>query len=378
MLDLEFTPEQDMLRETVRKVCATASPLSVVRELEDDPVGYSTDLWKQMAELDLIGLLLPEEHGGSAMSALEGVVLYEELGRALAPTPHFVSAVLCGGALATAGSPEQQAQWLAPIAGGEAIVTPVWFEPENSCGPTGIEMRAVPDGHGFRLTGTKRHVAFASSATAFVVLARTGDAPHDVDLFLVGPASDGVTLHQQLTVGSDTQFQVTFDGVRVGAEARIGAPGSGWATWDSVMHDGCILLAAQATGGAQQALDITVQYAKDREQFDKPLGAFQAIAHYLADAVTAVDGGTTLVHEAAWARSEGRPVDQLAPMAKLFACRTYRDVTAMAQQVFGGIGFTVDFDIQLYFRRAKQLQVSWWDTRYLEELVAAAVLDGRA
>ncbi len=378
MLDLEFSPEQDMLRETVRKVCATHSPLSVVRELEDDPVGYATDLWTQMAELDLIGLLLPEAHGGSGMTALEGVVLYEELGRALAPTPHFASAVLCGTALARSGSAEQQDQWLERIATGEAIATPAWFEPENSCGPTGIMMRAEPDGAGYRLTGTKRHVPFASSANAFVVLARTGDAPADVDLFLVGPASDGVSLHQQMTVASDTQFQVTFDAVRVGEDARIGGPRSGWGTWDSVMHDGCILLAAQAMGGAQQALDITVQYAKDREQFDKPLGAFQAIAHYLSDAVTAVDGGTTLVHEAAWARAEGRPVDRLAPMAKLFACRTYRDVTAMAQQVFGGIGFTVDFDIQLYFRRAKALQVSWWDTRYLEELVASAVLDGRA
>ena len=375
MLDLEFSPEQDMLRETVRKVCATASPLSVVRELEDDPVGYSTDLWKQMAELDLVGLLLPEEHGGSGMSALEGVVLYEELGRALAPTPHFASAVLCGGALARAGAAEQQARWLGPIARGEAIVTPVWFEPENSCGPTGIEMRAEPDGGGFRLTGTKRHVPFASSATAMVVLARTGDGPQDVDLFLVDPASDGVTLRQQFTVASDTQYEVTFDNVRIGPDARVGAASSGWATWDAVMHDGCILLGAQAMGGAQQALDITVQYAKDREQFEKPLGAFQAIAHYLSDAVTAVDGGTTLVHEAAWARAEGRSVETLAPMAKLFACGTYRDVTAMAQQVFGGIGFTVDFDIQLYFRRAKQLQVSWWDTRYLEELVASAVLD---
>jgi alkylation response protein AidB-like acyl-CoA dehydrogenase len=378
VLDLEFSPEQDMLRETVRKVCATHSPLSVVRELEDDPVGYATDLWKQMAELDLIGLLLPESHGGSGMTALEGVVLYEELGRALAPTPHFASAVLCGTALARSGSAEQQAQWLEPIATGEAIVTPAWFEPENSGGPTGIMMRAEPDGAAYRLTGTKRHVPFASSANAFVVLARTGDAPTDVDLFLVGPGSDGVSLHQQMTVASDTQFQVTFDSVRVGEDARIGGPRSGWGTWDSVMHDGCILLAAQAMGGAQQALDITVQYAKDREQFDKPLGAFQAIAHYLSDAVTAVDGGITLVHEAAWARAEGRPVDRLAPMAKLFACRTYRDVTAMAQQVFGGIGFTLDFDIQLYFRRAKALQVSWWDTRYLEELVAAAVLDGRA
>ena len=375
MLDLEFSPEQDMLRETVRKVCATASPLSVVRELEDDPVGYSTDLWKQMAELDLIGLLLPEEHGGSGMSALEGVVLYEELGRALAPSPHFASAVLCGGAIARAGSAEQQERWLGPIARGEAIVTPVWFEPENSCGPTGIEMRAEPDGDGLRLTGTKRHVPFASSATAMVVLARTGNGAPDVDLFLVDPASAGVTLRQQFTVASDTQYEVTFDNVRVGPDARIGAASSGWATWDAVMHDGCILLGAQAMGGAQQALDITVQYAKDREQFEKPLGAFQAIAHYLADAVTAVDGGTTLVHEAAWARAEGRSVQTLAPMAKLFACRTYRDVTAMAQQVFGGIGFTVDFDIQLYFRRAKQLQVSWWDTRYLEELVASAVLD---
>jgi alkylation response protein AidB-like acyl-CoA dehydrogenase len=378
LLDLEFSPEQDMLRETVRKVCATYSPLSVVRDLEDDPVGYSPELWKQMAELDLIGLLLPEEHGGSAMSALEGVVLYEELGRALAPTPHFASAVLCGAALARAGSTEQRAQWLGPIACGEAIVTPAWFEPENSCGPTGVQMWAEPDGAGYRLTGTKRHVPFASSAAALVVLARTGEGPEDVDLFLVETGADGVTLHQQMTVASDTQFQVTLDAVAVSDEQRIGARGSGWGTWDSVMHDGCILLGAQAMGGAHQALDITVQYAKDREQFDKPLGAFQAIAHYLADAVTAVDGGTSLVHEAAWASAAGRPVATLAPMAKLFAGGTYRDVTAMAQQVFGGIGFTVDFDIQLYFRRAKQLQISWWDTRYLEELVARAVLDGRA
>ena len=141
------------------------------------------------------------------------------------------------------------------------------------------------------------------------------------------------------------------------------------------MHDGLILLAAQAVGGARYALDITVQYAKDRHQFDKPLGAFQALAHNLADAVTTVDGAETLVWEAAWARDAGKPVTRLAPMAKLFATQTFRDVTAMAQQLFGGVGFTVDYDIQLYFRRAKQLQLSWWDTRYLEELIAADVLD---
>src|ERR1019366_3544399 len=150
--------------------------------------------------------------------------------------------------------------------------------------------------------------------------------------------------------------------------------GSGWATWDTVMHDGIILAGAQAVGGARHALEITVQYAKDRQQFDKPLGAFPAIAHYLADGATSVDGAEVLVHEAAWARSEGRSVARLAPMAKLYACRTFRDVTATAQQIFGGIGFTVEFDIQLYFRRAQQLQISWGGTRDLE---AGVPLDGR-
>jgi alkylation response protein AidB-like acyl-CoA dehydrogenase len=375
MLDLQFSPEQEMLRETVRGVCASTSPLSVVRELEDDPVGYSPDLWKQLAHLDLIGLQIPEEFGGSGMSTLESVVLYEEFGRSLAPSPHFVSSILSGGALARSGSQEQKEAWLPRMVTGEAILTPAWLEPENGFGPKGIQVRAVADGDGFVLSGTKRHVAFAKAATALVVLARTGDAAEAVDLFVVDPATPGVTLTQQLSISSDTQYRVDLDRVRVTAADRLGAPGSGWSTWDSVMHDGIVLAAAQAVGGAQYAMDITVQYAKDRQQFDKPLGAFQALAHYLADATTAVDGAEVLVHEAAWARSEGRSVAKLAPMAKLFACQTFRDVTATAQQIFGGIGFTVEFDIQLYFRRAKQLQISWWDTRYLEELVAAAVLD---
>jgi alkylation response protein AidB-like acyl-CoA dehydrogenase len=375
MLDLKFSAEQEMLRETVRGVCATTSPLRVVREFEDDPIGYSPDLWKQLAHLDLIGLQLPEEYGGSGMTALEGVVVYEEFGRSLAPSPHFVSSVLSGGALARSGSDEMKSEWLPKMVGGEAILTPAWLEPENGFGPNGIQLRAVPDGDGFLLTGVKRHVGFARAASCLVVLARTGNGRDDVDLFLVDPNAEGVTLTQHLTIASDAQYRIDLDRVRVTAADRIGAPGTGWATWDAVMHDGIILAAAQAVGGSQYAMDITVQYAKDRHQFDKPLGAFQALAHYLADSTTAVDGAEVLVHEAAWAGSVDRDISKLAPMAKLFACNTYRQVTATAQQIFGGIGFTLEFDIQLYFRRAKQLQISWWDTRYLEELVAGAVLD---
>ena len=375
MLDLEFDQEQELLQQTVRDLLQRHCPPEVVRSMEDDPVGYPLELWSQLGQLDLIGLLLPEEYGGSGMSLIEGVALYEELGRALAPTPHFVSAVMAGGVVAASGSAEQKDRWLRSIATGEAILSPAWLEPENGFAPRGVEVRATAAGSGFSLSGLKRHVAFASSADRLVVLARIGDGEEDVDLFLVDPASPGVTLRQQLTIASDTQYEVAFSGVTLSEADRIGAAGTGWATWQSVLEPALVLLAAHAVGGARYALEITTQYAKDRQQFNKPLGAFQALAHYLADAVTALDGAEQLVHEAAWAGATGRSLSSLAPMAKLFACSTFRDITAMAQQIFGGIGFTLDFDIQLYFRRAKQQQLMWANDRTLEDSVAAALLD---
>jgi alkylation response protein AidB-like acyl-CoA dehydrogenase len=375
-MDLDFTEEQEMLRDMVRGMCAEYAPPEVVRKMEDDPIGYPSDFWKQLGELGLLGLTLPEKYDGGGQSALEGVIVYEEFGRALCPSPHFVSSVLGGGVLALAGSEQQKQTWLPKIASGEAILTPAWLEPKSGYGAKGVQLSAATDGDHYRLNGTKRHVPFASSANRLLVLARTGDGENDIDLLLVDPRSPDIELTQQLSLASDTQYRVDFKDARVPISDRIGGAQSGWTSWNEVMHDGIILLAAQAIGGAERALEMTVEYAKEREQFDKPLGAFQAIAHYLADAATEVDGGRTLVYEAAWARSTGRPVHRLAPMAKLFACDTFRSVTAMGEQVFGGVGFTLEYDIQLYFRRAKQLQLSWWDARYLEERVASAVLDG--
>jgi alkylation response protein AidB-like acyl-CoA dehydrogenase len=330
--------------------------------MEDDPVGYPAAFWQQLVDLDLVGLLLPESVGGSGMSMLEGVVVYEEFGRSLAPSPHFASAVLAGGALLAAGG---QDDLVTAIAAGDTIVVPAWLEPESGFSPLGVQVR----GEGDTISGTKWHVPFAAAADRFLVLARTGDDPADVGLFLVDNDAATVRLDQQKTIASDTQYAVTFAGAPASRVA-----GDAWELWERQMLDGIILLAAQAAGGADHALEITVQYAKDRFQFGKPLGAFQSIAHYLSDATTTVDGARTLVHEAAWARAEGRDISRLAPMAKLFACNTFRDVTAMAQQVWGGVGFTNEYDIQLYFRRAKQLQITWWDTRTLEEKVAATVL----
>lgn len=375
MLDLDFSPEQEMLRQTARDVLERHCPLTVVREMEDDPFGYPSALWTQLGELDLIGLMLPEEFGGSGMTLLESVALYEELGRALAPVPHFVSAVLTGGVLAAQGDDRQKEHWLRGIASGATVATVAWLEPENGFSARGVALRADTVDGVTRLNGTKRHVAFAAAADRLLVLARTGEEAEAIDLFLVDAEAPGITRRQQFSVASDTQYEVSFADVEVSEDDRIGPAGSGWTTWQAVLEGALVLLGAQAVGGARYALQITTQYAKDRQQFDKPLGAFQALAHNLADAVTALDGAEQLVHEAAWAGASGRSLTPLAPMAKLFACSTFRDITSMAQQIFGGIGFTLDFDIQLYFRRAKQQQLMWSNDRTLEDTVAAALLD---
>jgi len=376
MLNLDFTDEQDMLREMVRGICDRYSPLDEVRRLEDDPIGIASDLWGQMGELGITGLMLPESVGGTAMGTLEGVIVHEELGRSLAPVPHFVSCVLSASALWAGGNHDQHSELLTGISGGSSIVTPAWLEPGNGYGPRGVQVRAESSTNGgFQITGTKMHVYFAAAADHLIVLARTGHSDNAIDLFLVPTNSAGVHLTQKKSISSDTQYRVDFEGLTVPESARMGEAGTGWAIWDSAMATGAILAAAEAIGGATRALDLAVEYAKTREQFNKPLGAFQSISHYLADAKTRLDGATMLVYEAAWAADSGHDLDRLAPMAKLAACNAYRDITAMAQQIFGGIGFTVDFDIQLYFRRAKQLQLNWWDTRECETRVSAAVFD---
>jgi alkylation response protein AidB-like acyl-CoA dehydrogenase len=371
-MDLEFTDEQHLMRDMSRAMLAEHCPVDVVRAMEDDPKGYPEGLWKQISELGLAGIRIPEAYGGSGQSLLDASLVYEEFGRAMAPTPHFVSCILSAGVLLATGSEAQKDAWLERIANGAAILTPAWLEPERGYGPKGVALHATADGDGFVLSGVKRHVPFAAAADRMIVLAR---ADAGIDLFLVDPNAAGVTLLQQKSLASDCQYRVALDGVRVSADDRIGAPGSGWDTWSTVLHEGIILQAAEAIGGADRALEITVEYAKTRKQFDKPLGAFQSLAHYMADTSTRIDGGRTLVYQAAWNHAEGRSIAQLAPMAKLFACETYREGTRICEQIWGGVGFTIEYDIQLFFRRAKQMQLSWWDTPYLEELVASQVLD---
>jgi alkylation response protein AidB-like acyl-CoA dehydrogenase len=318
--------------------------------------------------MELLGLTIGEEYGGVGQGALETVILYEEFGRALLPSPHFVSCVLGAGLLRAAGSEAQRNDWLPKMTSGDAIVSVAWLEPERSATAAGIAMRA----DGGVLTGEKIMVPFAKAANGLIVLARTGDAADAVGLFLVDPAGPGVTLRRTTTLASDAVYQVTLDGAPA---APLGDPARGWAMFDDVMVDGLIALAALASGGAAAAHEMAVAYAKERVQFGKPIGSFQAIAHPLAETIAEIEGGRVLAHEAAWARANGKDARTIATMAKLVCCDVYKRTTKLGQQVFGGIGFTRDIDMQLYFRRAKQLELSWFDPRVLEERIAVAELD---
>ena len=375
-MDLNFSEEQVLLRDMVRNLCEEHSTTRIVRDLENDPIGVPAALWAQMKETGLLGMMLPESYGGIGLNMLDRAVIFEELGRALAPGPYFVSSVMSALAIEKAGSSAQKEALLRPIGSGDLIVTPAWLEPDNGFGAEGVQLRAQGTADGYRLSGVKRHVFHAKAAQKLLVLARTGDAPEAIDLLLVDTTAPGLRLEQQLSMASDTQYQVHFDNVEVPAANRLGASGSGWKTWEACMYEGLILLAAQAAVGAARALEITVEYSKGRVQFDKPIGSFQSLAHYMADAVAVLEGAKTLVLEAAWAQTQGRSIARLSPMAKLFACNSFRDVTATCEQIHGGYGFTLEYDIQLFFRRAKQLQLNWWDSRYLEQLIAAEVLDG--
>ncbi|MCB1615518.1 MAG: acyl-CoA/acyl-ACP dehydrogenase [Pseudomonadales bacterium] len=368
-MDLDFSEEQVMLRDTAKGICSEYVTSASIRELENDELGYSAPFWQQLAELGIAGLNVPEAYGGMQWGMLEAAVVYEEFGRSLASTPHFQSCVLSAKVLELAGSEAIKTQWLPAIAAGEAIITPAWTEAGGGFDAVGVQLSADKQGETYSLNGTKILVPFARAASRLLVLARNGDQMLGA---LVDPQADGVTLAYEKNHASQPVFQVDFKNVQVSA-ADVMADDF-WLHWDQAVNRSIVALAAQAIGGAEAIHAMTVDYAKQRVQFGKQIGAFQSIAHYLADLSVEIEGAKVLVYQAAWALDNNKPWQQLALMAKLQACDVFRKASATGVQVHGGYGFTLEGDPQLYFRRAKFQQVTYWDSAYLENRIADAVL----
>ncbi|MYE46313.1 MAG: acyl-CoA dehydrogenase [Chloroflexi bacterium] len=365
LVDLGLSETQELLKNAAREFLENECPETHVREMEEDDKGYSPELWAKMAEQGWQGLLIPEEYGGAGLDFLDLAVLLEEFGRALVPGP-FMSTVL-GGAipLIVAGSEAQKQEYLPKIASGEAIFTLALTEPSARFDEQGIEAEASVSGSEVTLNGTKLFVSDANVADYMVVAAKSSGG---TTLAVVPTNQPGVQIRQLLTIARDKQCEVVLDGA---TGELLGEEGAGWDLLQPVIQRYTVAEAAYLVGLAQMDFEIAVDYAKERVQFGRPIGSFQAIQHKCADMVTDVDGSRFIMYKAAWSVNTDQDDREMAVnMAKAWTSDATRRVVAHGQQIHGGIGFTKDYKIQLYYRRQKRAELAFGDTEHHRELVA--------
>ncbi|MEE8421313.1 MAG: acyl-CoA dehydrogenase family protein [Dehalococcoidia bacterium] len=364
-MDLGLNEQQELLKDAARDFLENECPETLVREMEEDEQGYSPELWGKMAEQGWQGLLIPEQYGGAGFDFLDLCVLLEEFGRALVPGP-YMSTVLGGAVpLLEAGSDDQKSEFLPRIASGDLIFTLALTEPSARFDEEGVQCEASVSGDEVTFNGTKLFVSDANVADYMVVAGRSSKG---VTLGIVPTDQDGVEVTQLVTIARDKQCEVKLNGA---TGQLLGTDGGGWESLGPVLQRYTVGECAYLVGLAQMDFEISVDYAKERVQFGRPIGSFQAIQHKCADMVTDVDGSRFIMYKAAWSVNSGQddaPID--VNMAKAWCSEATRRVVAHGQQIHGGIGFTKDYKIQLYFRRQKRAELAFGDADYHRELVA--------
>ena len=376
-MDFGFSEEQEMLRNSARDFLAKECPMTYVRQMMEDDRGFRDAQWRKMAELGWMGLVLPEEHGGAGFTFVDLVVVLEEMGRAVLPGPFFSTVVLGGVALAEGGSATQKEQYLPRLAAGELRVTLAQLEPNARWDADGVQLEARQAGGGYALSGTKLFVPEAHTADLLVVAGRApgSKGAEGVTLFLVDARAPGVTTTLLKTMDQTRKLcEVVLHDVSVPAEHVLGAPGQGWKLLDRVVDRGKVGLCAEMCGGAQKVLEMSVEYAKVREQFGRPIGSFQAIQHKCANMLVEVESSKSATYYAAWAVANDVPEAPLAAaMAKAYCSDAYRHTAGEGIQIHGGIGFTWEHDMHIYFKRAKSSEVTFGDATWNREIVAQLI-----
>jgi alkylation response protein AidB-like acyl-CoA dehydrogenase len=371
-MDLDLSEDQKMLKAMARDLLEKECPKKLVREMEDDENGHSPELWSKMVELGLLGLPFPEKYKGGGGSFLDLVVLLEETGRACLPGPFFSTVVLGGLPILAAGSEQQKQKFLPAIAQGK-IFSLALVEADGGYDPASIETSATADKDSYVISGTKLFVPNAHIADYLLCLARTKKgSPKDkgLTLFIVDAKSKGISCTLLHTIAGDKQCEVIFDKVKVPKENTLGEVDKGWEVMEKTLELAAVAKCADLVGAAEQVLEMTVAYAKERIAFDHPIGSFQAIQHHCANMKVDVDGMRFLTYQAAWLLSEGLPATKEASMAKAWVSEAYRRVTGLGHQIHGSIGYTLDHDMQLYFRRGKAAEAIFGDADLHRETVA--------
>jgi alkylation response protein AidB-like acyl-CoA dehydrogenase len=374
-VDIGFTEEQELLRDTARRFLESECDTQFVRKRMAEPAAVTDEFWQKLAEQGWLGIVYPEEEGGSGLGLVDLVVLMEEMGRAVMPGP-FLSTVLLGGAaIGEAGTQAQRRQWLTQIAAGKAKAALAWTEPNLRWDAAGIALQAHEVGGSFILSGSKLFVGDAHLADVLVVAARTRDGStmeDGVSLFLVPKDTLGLRISVLSTIDETRKLcEVRLDNVALPAAALLGEKHAGWTPLSRVVARATVALAAEMCGGAQQVLDMSVAYAKIRIAFGKPIGSYQGVKHQAADMLVAIENAKSLTYYAAWAvdqRFEEAPI--AVSMAKAAASDMARKVAGTGIQLHGGIGMTWEHDLQLYFKRAKASEVAFGDATWHRERVA--------
>ena len=374
-MDIGFTEEQELLRETARKFLEDECDSRFVRERMATAAAVTDEFWQKLATQGWLGVVYPEEDGGSGLGLVDVVVLMEEMGRRVMPGPFFSTVLLGGAAIAEAGSPAQRGEWLPRIAAGEKKAALAWTEPQLRWDAAGVMLQAREAAGGFTLSGTKLFVGDAHLADIVVVAARTRDGStmeDGVSLFLMPREAPGLTVSVMPTIDATRKLcEVRLDNVALPAAALLGEMHQGWAPLARVAARATVALCAEMCGGAQQVLDMTVDYAKLRVAFGKPIGSYQGVKHQAADMLVAIENAKSLTYYAAWAVDEGAAEAPLAvAMAKAAASDMARKVAGAGIQLHGGIGMTWEHDLQLYFKRAKASEVMFGDAAWHREQVA--------
>ena len=368
-MDLGFKRYQETLRRTARGYLEKACSLENLRAADASEAGFSLEHYREMAALGWFALARPVADGGGEDDFINQMVLYEEFGRAALPGPHFVSTVLSAQLVARQGGDAQQAL-LKDLASGERIATLALYEETADYTPDAVQLRAERQPSGYRLTGRKLFVPYAPVADPLVVLARTGDAPEALSLFLVPARSAGLALYPLQTLSGERQYEVELNGVDVPADALLGAENSGWAAFQAVYPLAAVLQSAELVGLADMALEIAVEYAKIRVAFGRPIGSFQAIQHMAADMLSDRDGARYLTYQAACLVNQGEGTRAEIAMTKAFAATAARRVTKQAHEILAGVGYTLDHRLHYYYQRAKGIELALGDVDEQLDLVA--------
>jgi acyl-CoA dehydrogenase len=371
-MDLDFTSEQNMLRDAAAKFFQNECDYEKVKKIEESAEGYSPELWQKVAELGWTGLIFPEQYGGYGGSFMDLVIIQEEIGKAVFPSPFFSTVVQCGLLILEGGTEEQKTELLGRISDGSLIMSLAQYEPETDYSYESITMPARPEKDAYVLNGIKLFAMDANIAEKLIVAARAEDA--GLTLFLVEAKAPGVKITKLPYVSSENACEVVFTDVRVPKKDILGTPGTAADLLEKMYAKAAVAKAAEMSGGCQAAIDMTAKYAREREQYGNPIGGYQAIQHFMANMLLSYDTLNNYLYRVTCMIDEGEDFSRDASALKAIANEAYRYVTERAVKIHGAIGTTREANIALFYRRAHPFSMSCGSTAYHYEKVAQKLL----